>query len=101
MLLQGIRDFIEARINEIKVYDNPEYREAGIKKGQAQAALQPFFTDTIIGNRLLEEYDNAAYTQAIVEMDASYRQGFRDGIKSIIRFADVPIFEEESYRRNC
>lgn len=87
MLDTHIQNFIEARIEGIHISSTHDYRKADTEKKQAAVALEPFFTDAAIGNRLLNEYDEAAYRQAIVEVEAAYRQGFTDGMKFINEMA--------------
>lgn len=91
MLDKHIQDFIEARIEEIHISDTHDYHKTGIEKEQAKAAIQPYFTDAVIGNRLLNKFDEAAYRQAIVEIEAAYRQGFTDGMQFIFKALVMPV----------
>jgi len=91
MFEKHIQDFVEARIEGIHISDTYDYRKADVEIKNAKAELQPFFTDAKIGNRLLEEFNDAAYRQAIVEIESAYRQGFTDGMQFTLKALVMPV----------
>lgn len=81
MFEDHVESFVESRIEKLDITNTQSYHIAIAGKEEAKAALQSFFTDAKIGNKFLEEYDNACYAQSVTEMEAAYRQGFVDGMK--------------------